>query len=633
MITASSTAPQAVRFYVALAEVLARRRRASPRRCLEPASSSCGSRISATSTDVEVIEVLVKPGDTVAARDAAHHARDRQGDDGRAGDRRRRRAGGQAPERRPRVEGLADRAPRREAAATRSGSRRCKRRPCREPPATSRRRPRLRARGEPAPPGAADEPAARPRRRQLLVIGAGPGGYTAAFRAADLGLRVTLVERWPQLGGVCLNVGCIPSKALLHAARVIEEADAMAEHGIRFGKPKIDPAAAAAVEEQRRRQADRRASRSLAKQRKVDRHPRHRRFVSPHRVEVVDPRRREASWSASSSASSPRAPSPRASRACRTIRASSIRPARSSCRHPERCSSSAAASSGSRWPACTTRSASKVSVVELTDDADARLRPRPGAPAREAHARALRAILIGTKVTGVEATARGPARHVRGRGCAGGPQLYDRVLVRGRARAERRGIARGGAPASRSTSAASSPVDRQMRTNVPHIFAIGDIVGQPMLAHKATHEGKVAAEVAAGQKSCVRRARDSVGRLHRSGNRLGRAHRDRGEGAGLQAREGPVPLDGERPFALARSRRGLHQAAVRPGLAPRPRRRHRRHECGRPDLGGRARDRDGLRRAADIGLTIHPHPTLSETVAFAAEAFEGTLTDLYIPKK
>ena len=237
--------------------------------------------------DVEVIEVLVKAGRPGQRRNAAHHARDRQGDDGCAGDRRRRRAGGQAPERRPRVEGLADRAPRR-------GRRRHGRIPSLQETVLIAEAPAAKAPAAASlPAGAADEPAAD-QSAQLLVIGAGPGGYTAAFRAADLGLAVTLVERWPQLGGVCLNVGCIPSKALLHAARVIEEAESMAEHGIRFREPKIDPAA---LRQWKNRVIGKLTGGPHDPREAAQGAPSYAaaaRFVSPHRVEVVDPAARRS---------------------------------------------------------------------------------------------------------------------------------------------------------------------------------------------------------------------------------------------------------------------------------------------------------------------------------------------------
>ena len=187
------------------------------------------------------------------------------------------------------------------------------------------------------------------------MLGSGPGGYTAAFRAADLGLKVTLVERWQQLGGVCLNVGCIPSKALLHAARVIEEADDMAARGIAFGAPKIDLAKLRAWKNQVVGKLTG-GLKVLAKQRKVEVVSGSGRFVSPHVLEVMGAAARSAS--ASSSASSPPVPSRCACPACLRIRASSIPPARSNCRNSAaHCWSSAAASSVWRWPACLTRSA------------------------------------------------------------------------------------------------------------------------------------------------------------------------------------------------------------------------------------------------------------------------------------
>ncbi len=171
-----------------------------------------------------------------------------------------------------------------------------------------------------------------------------------------------------------------------------------------------------------------------------------------------------------------------------------------------------------------------------------------------------------------------------------------------------------------------------MRTNVPHIFAIGDIAGQPMLAHKASHEGKVAAEVAAGLQECVRCADDSVGRIHGSRGRLGRSHRDRSEGQRRRIQEGRVPLGSEWPLALLGRDEGFTKLLFDPET-------HR--VLGGGIVGTNAGELiaevalaiETGADASDVGLTVHPHPTLSETVAFAAEAYEGTLTDLYIPKK
>ena len=177
------------------------------------------------------------------------------------------------------------------------------------------------------------------------------------------------------------------------------------------------------------------------------------------------------------------------------------------------------------------------------------------------------------------------------------------------------------------------PVDKQQRTNVPHIFAIGDVVGQPMLAHKAVHEGKVAAENAAGQQQLLRRQRHPLGRLHRPRGRLGRRHGERGEGRRGQVRQGRVPVG---RLAAARSRWGGTRGRRR-CCSTRPR--ERIIGCGivGPNAGDLIAEAalaiELGADAADIGLTIHPHPTLSETIGMAAEAFEGTITDLYLPKK
>ena len=175
-------------------------------------------------------------------------------------------------------------------------------------------------------------------------------------------------------------------------------------------------------------------------------------------------------------------------------------------------------------------------------------------------------------------------------------------------------------------------VDREQRTNVPHIFAIGDLVGQPMLAHKATHEGKVAAEVAAGQKSAFdARVIPSVAYTDPEIAWVGLTETDaKAEGT---PREGLVPLVRERSLARHGPRRRHDQAAVRSRDPSPAGRRHRRSQRRRPDLRDRRWRSRWAREAADLGLTVHPHPTLSETVAFAAEAFEGTLTDLYMPKR
>ncbi|MCC7199445.1 MAG: dihydrolipoyl dehydrogenase, partial [Gammaproteobacteria bacterium] len=328
---------------------------------------------------------------------------------------------------------------------------------------------------------------------QLLVLGAGPGGYTAAFRAADLGLQVTLVERWPQLGGVCLNVGCIPSKALLHAARVIDEAASMAEHGISFGKPTIDL-------DRLRGWKDRVVGRltgglaSLARQRKVTVLQGTGKFLSPHRLAVVqaDGSTRVVGFEQCiiAAGSEPvRIPGwpvdPRVIDSTGALELEDI---------PGRLLVIGGGIIGLEMACVYDALGSRVSVVELTPGL------MPGCdrdlvrPFEKRIRARYEAVMTGTKVSGVEALEEGIRVTFEG-DKAPAPQVYDRVLV-----------AVGRTPNGRLIDAELAGVtvnergfiatDRQMRSNVPHIFAIGDVVGQPMLAHKATHEGKVAAEVA-----------------------------------------------------------------------------------------------------------------------------------------
>ena len=332
---------------------------------------------------------------------------------------------------------------------------------------------------------------------QLLVLGAGPGGYTAAFRAADLGMQVTLVDRWPTLGGVCLNVGCIPSKALLHAARVIDEARAMGAHGVSFGAPQID---LAKLREWKGQVVGKLTAglAGLARQRKVKVLRGVGKFLSPNVIEVTHEgksQRLRFGQCIIAAGSEPIALPfvPQDPRVLDSTSALEI-----------------AASSGRllvigggiiglEMATVYEALGAKVSVVELTEQ----LVPGCDADLVKPLARRLKSryeqIMLGTRVTAVAAQADG--LHVSFEGVAGASsQRFDQVLVavgrvpNGRALgAEAAGVAVDG----RGFIA----VDRQQRTNVPHIYAIGDVVGQPMLAHKATHEGKVAAEVAAGLKT------------------------------------------------------------------------------------------------------------------------------------
>jgi dihydrolipoamide dehydrogenase len=463
----------------------------------------------------------------------------------------------------------------------------------------------------------------------LLVLGAGPGGYTAAFRAADLGLEVMLVERWPNLGGVCLNVGCIPSKALLHAAKVIDEAASMAAHGISFGPPQIDLAKLRGWKAGVVRKLTG-GLRMLAKQRKVEVLQGTGRFVAPNVVEVVAENggtqriafRQCIVAAGSETVRLPFVPDdPRVMDSTAALELDSL---------PKRLLVIGGGIIGLEMACVYHGLGVEVSVVELTRqlipgcDVDLvrplekRIKSRYGQ------------ILLGTRVTAVEALGEGLRVSFEGEG-APAPQTYDRILVAVGRVPNGRAI---GAEAARLKLDARGfvPVDRQMRTNVPGIFAIGDIVGQPMLAHKATHEGKVAAEVAAGQKSSFdARAIPSVAYTDPEIAWVGLTETE-AAARGVAFRKGMFPwMASGRSLAQARDE-GFTKLLFDPVS-------HRVLGGGLvgPNAGELVAE-IGLAiemgaDASDIGLTIHPHPTLSETVAFSAEAFEGTLTDLYVPKK
>ena len=480
----------------------------------------------------------------------------------------------------------------------------------------------------PKPAPGAPEPAADVS-AQLLVIGAGPGGYTAAFRAADLGLSVTLVDRWPQLGGVCLNVGCIPSKALLHAARVIEEAHAMSAHGIRFQAPEIDPGA---LKQWKNRIVGKLTAglTILAKQRKVTVVRGTARFVSPHRVEIVDEKGGRSIVgfeqcivaAGSEPARIPGLPDdPRVVDSTGALDLADV---------PKRFLVIGGGIIGLEMACVYDALGSEVSVVELTDTL------MPGCdrdlvrPLEKRLRARYDAVLTGTKVAGVAAKDAGLEVTFEGKD-APAPALYDRVLC-AVGRVPNGKAIRAGAAGITVDERGFIPADRQMRTNVPHIFAIGDIVGQPMLAHKATHEGKVAAEVAAGEKSAFdARVIPSVAYTDPEVAWVGLTETE-AKANGQKFEKGMFPwMASGRSLALNRDE-GFTKLLFDPDT-------HR--VIGGGIVGTNAGDLisevalaiEMGSTAADIGLTVHPHPTLSETVAFAAEAYEGTLTDLFIPKK
>jgi dihydrolipoamide dehydrogenase len=479
----------------------------------------------------------------------------------------------------------------------------------------------------PAPAVHVDEPAADVI-YPLVVFGAGPGGYTAAFRAADLGMKVAILERSPTLGGVCLNVGCIPSKALLHAAKVIDEAASMANFGLAFGKPTIDL-------DRLRGWKNRVVSRltsgltSLAKQRKVNVVRGDAKFVSPHRIEVNGPDGRKIVGfeqcivaAGSEAIRLPGAPDdPRIIDSTGALELQGV---------PVRMLVIGGGIIGLEMATVYAALGTKVSVVELSPGL------MPGCdrdlvrPLEKRIKGEYEAILTGTKVSKVEALPEGIRVTFEGKD-APAPQLYDRVLVAVGRRPNGRTI---GAEAAglKVDDRGFIPADKQLRTNVPHIFAIGDVAGAPMLAHKATHEGKVAAEVAAGEKSAFdARVIPSVAYTDPEVAWVGLTETE-AQAQGIKVGKGAFPwIASGRSLALNREE-GFTKLLFDPET-------HR--VLGAGIVGTNAGELISELAlaielgadAADIGLTIHPHPTLSETVCFAAEAFEGTLTDLYIPKK
>jgi dihydrolipoamide dehydrogenase len=466
------------------------------------------------------------------------------------------------------------------------------------------------------------------RSTQLLVLGSGPGGYTAAFRAADLGMQVTLVERWPVLGGVCLNVGCIPSKALLHAAKVIEDAEAMGANGIAFGAPAID------MDKLRNWKGSvvkklTGGLQMLAKQRKVDVVQGVGRFVSPNVIEVMgssgSQRIRFDSCIIAAGSEPIKLPGlPTDQRVMDSTDALEL---------PEFSGGLLVIGGGiiGLEMACVYDAlGSRVSVVELTPQL------MPGTdldlvrPLEKRIKGRYQQILTGTKVTRVEPLLEGLRVTFEGEK-APEPQIYDRILV-----------AVGRVPNGKTISAENAgvtvsdrgyiPVDKQMRTNVPHIFAIGDIAAPPMLAHKAMHEAKVAAEVAAGHKSAFdARVIPSVAYTDPEIAWVGLTETE-AKAKNIPYKKGAFPwVANGRSLSLGREE-GFTKLLFDPET-------HR--VLGGGIVGTNAGDliseialaiETGC-DAADVGLTIHPHPTLSETVAAAADAFEGTLTDLYIPKR
>ena len=464
----------------------------------------------------------------------------------------------------------------------------------------------------------------------LIVLGSGPGGYTAAFRAADLGLNVTLVERYATLGGVCLNVGCIPSKALLHAAKVIAEARDMAEHGISFGKPKIDIDTLADWKDS---VVDRLTSglSGLAKKRKVKVVQGIGKFTGANELSVnsSDGTEKIAFKQAIIAAGSEPVTLPFIphddSRIIDSTGALELDDV------PKRLLILGGGIIGLEMATVYQELGSKITVVELMDQIIPGADKDIVAPLLKRIQRLYENIYLGTKVTAIDASSKKELKVTFEGGKAPKEESFDKILV-----------AVGRRPLGKTIGAEAAgvdvgergfvKVDSQQRTNVSHIFAIGDVVGQPMLAHKATHEAKVAAEVAAGQRSRFdAKVIPSVAYTDPEVAWVGLTEAEAKE-KGIKAEKGTFPWAASgRALGIARAE-GLTKLLFDPETD---------RVLGAGIVGPNAGDliaEVGLAiemgaDAQDIGLTIHPHPTLSETVAMSAEAFEGSITDLYLPKK
>ncbi|MFO7764301.1 MAG: dihydrolipoyl dehydrogenase [Wenzhouxiangellaceae bacterium] len=463
----------------------------------------------------------------------------------------------------------------------------------------------------------------------LVVLGSGPGGYSAAFRAADLGLKVALIERYESLGGVCLNVGCIPSKALLHVGQVIDSAAHLAEHGVSFGEPKIE------LDPLRKFKNDTVGKLTgglagMAKKRKVEVVTGTGKFTGAHEITVAhDEETRKLSFARCIIAAGSRVieipgipwDDERVMDSTDALKLEEI---------PDRLLIIGGGIIGLEM-ACVYRAlGSKVTVVEMLDQLMAGADPDLVKPLQQHMKKQGVEFHLKTKVAEVKAGDSALEARFDGDKAPDSAE-FDRVLVCVGRRPNGDSI---GADAAgvKVSDKGFIEVDGQMRTNVEHVFAIGDIVGQPMLAHKASYEGKVAAEVAAGEKRAAdARVIPSVAYTDPEVAWTGLTEREAKE-------QGMVFGVGKFPWAASGRALGMDRAEGFTKLIF-------DEKTGRVIGGGvvgmHAGDliaEIGLAiemgaTAEDIGLTIHPHPTLSESVMMAAEMFEGTITDLYAPKK
>ncbi len=464
---------------------------------------------------------------------------------------------------------------------------------------------------------------------EVVVLGSGPGGYTAAFRAADLGKKVVLIERYQSIGGVCLNVGCIPSKALLHTAQVINEAAEFHEIGVTFNKPEID---LNRLRGHKEKVVGKLTSglKHLAKQRKVEIVHGYGKFTSPHTIEVEaeDGSKKVIGFENCIIAAGSRVTKlpfipwddPRVMDSTDALEIEEV---------PERLLVVGGGIIGLEMATVYDALGSKVSVVELSPGLIPGVDRDVVRPLERRIKKRYENIFLNTKVTAIEPTDKGLVCFFEGKG-APEKDTFDRVLVAiGRTPngklidAEKAGVA--------VNDRGFIEVDKQQRTLVDHIYAIGDVVGQPMLAHKATHEGKVAAQNIAGEKSFFdARTIPSVAYTDPEVAWMGKTE-DECKKEGIKYNKGVFPWAASgRSLSLGRDE-GMTKVLFGED-----------HKIiGAAMVGPNAGELIAeavlaLEMGADIediALSIHPHPTLSETFNFAAEVAEGTCTDLYAPKK
>lgn len=463
-----------------------------------------------------------------------------------------------------------------------------------------------------------------------LVLGAGPGGYTAAFRAADLGQKVVLVERYPTLGGVCLNVGCIPSKALLHAAKVITEAEEMSHFGIQLGQPKIDIDALRGWKESVIKKLTGGLS-GLAKARKVQVVQGKGEFSSSNTLAVETPEgvktiafKNAIIAAGSSVARIPAFPydDPRLVDSTGALELRQI---------PKRMLVIGGGIIGLEMACVYDALGAKVSVVEFADGLIPAADRDIVKPLQKRIEKRYESIMLKTKVTKLEARADGLLASFEGDNAPAEPQLYDMVLLAVGRRPNGREIAADKAGVI-VNERGFIPVNRQQRTNVPHIFAIGDICGDPMLAHKATNEAKVAAEVIAGHKvEFDAMTIPSVAYTDPEIAWMGVTEAEaKAKGIPFEKASFPWAASG-RALAMGRDD-GVTKLLWDPAT---------KRIIGAGIVGINAGELLAETVLAmemgadleDLALTVHAHPTLSETPMFAAEMGLGSITDLYLPPK